>query len=334
MSTWKVLVVDDAEDIHQITRLALRRKSWLGRAIAVTSARSGAEARAIIESDASFACALVDVVMETDTAGLELCEFIRLRAPRTMRIILRTGQAGAAPAERVMNDYDIDYYLAKTEVTEERLYATLRACFRASQDIAALITVSSQLKALTLALQDPASTRQTLAGIMEKSLTFLEEKYGVRILFANAELPAKMAASEAPASTELDMAAAQRAVARAIEQSLPPMQLSAGPTVGLPEDAFVVVATALSPQRRAENSLGERMKRWLQGLVQPSDRENAVGFVGQWTSPPSARRQTEFLQDLELLVSNWRVADSSLRLQDSLARERIDQINNKQSGQP
>jgi CheY-like chemotaxis protein len=333
MSTWKVLVVDDAEDIHQITRLALRRKSWLGRPIAVTSARSGKEAREIIESDPTFACALVDVVMETDTAGLELCEFIRLRAPRTMRIILRTGQAGAAPAEKVMNDYDIDYYLAKTEVTEDRLYATLRACFRASQDIAALITVSAQLKALTLALQDPASTRETLAGIMEKSLTFLEEKYGIRILFVDGGLPAKAAASEASAATEVDMAAAQRAVALAIEQSLAPMQLHAGSTLGLPEDAFVVVATALTPQRRPENTLGERMKRWLQALVQPSERENAVGFVGQWKSPQSSRRQTEFLQDLELLVSNWRVADSSLRLQDSLARDRIDQIN-KQSGQP
>jgi CheY-like chemotaxis protein len=331
MSTWKVLVVDDAEDIHQITRLALRRKSWLGRPISVTSARSGKEAREIIEGDSSFACALVDVVMETDSAGLELCEFIRLRAPRTMRIILRTGQAGAAPAEKVMNDYDIDYYLAKTEVTEERLYATLRACFRASQDIAALLTVSSQLKALTLALQEPSSTRTTLAGIMEKSLSFLEEKYDIKVLFVNGEADAKTAPPP-EASTAVDMPAARRAVALAIEQALPPMQLHAGAPLGLPADTFVVVATALTTQRPAESTVTQRMKRWLQGLVQPSEREEAVGFVSQWKSAQPARRQTEFLQDLELLVSNWRVADSSHRLQDTLARDRIDHM--KRSGQP
>src|SRR5262245_6774415 len=96
---WNVLIVDDEEDVHGVTTLALKRKQWRGRTIALKSARSGKEAREILQNPAtpSFHCALVDVVMETNDAGLQLCDFIRATLPRTMRIILRTGQPGAAP---------------------------------------------------------------------------------------------------------------------------------------------------------------------------------------------------------------------------------------------
>src|SRR5262245_60297887 len=120
--SWNVLVVDDEEDVHSITKIALKRKTWRDRPIEVTSARGGAEAREILISPDRklFHGAIVDMVMESQDAGLRLCDFVRSVVPRTTRIILRTGQAGAAPTEQVMNDYDIDYYLAKTEVTEER----------------------------------------------------------------------------------------------------------------------------------------------------------------------------------------------------------------------
>src|SRR5262249_57227589 len=122
-AAWNVLVVDDEEDVHRITRLAMKRKSWRGLPIELTSARSAKEAQQMrLADERRFHCALVDVVMESSIAGLELCEFIRSNTARSTRIILRTGQPGVAPPERVLNEYDIDYYLAKTEVTEERLY--------------------------------------------------------------------------------------------------------------------------------------------------------------------------------------------------------------------
>ena len=64
---WNVLVVDDEEDVHDVTRLALKRKSWRGRPIVLTGARSAAEARTLLSSDDAprFHCALVDVVMES-----------------------------------------------------------------------------------------------------------------------------------------------------------------------------------------------------------------------------------------------------------------------------
>src|SRR4051794_34639722 len=117
-ATWNVLVVDDSEDMHDVTRLALKRKTWRGRRIALTHAMSGREARELLQrGEQNFHCALVDVVMESSHAGLELCDFIRSNLPRPLRIVLRTGQPGVAPPQQVMNDYDIDYYLAKPEVT-------------------------------------------------------------------------------------------------------------------------------------------------------------------------------------------------------------------------
>jgi len=44
---------------------------------------------------------LLDVIMETDQAGLDLVEFIRdTLKNETVRIILRTGQPGQAPSAR------------------------------------------------------------------------------------------------------------------------------------------------------------------------------------------------------------------------------------------
>jgi len=45
---------------------------------------------------------LIDVVMETDTAGLELCQYIREKMKNQLtRIYIRTGQPGIAPERTV-----------------------------------------------------------------------------------------------------------------------------------------------------------------------------------------------------------------------------------------
>ena len=131
---WNILVVDDEADVHTATQLALKYTTWKGRSFQITSAHSGEEATQLLSQDRTaaqnFDVAIVDVVMETDDAGLRLCEFIRQELSRSLRIILRTGQPGVAPEERILNDYDIDYYLSKGEVTKDRLFATVRACLR------------------------------------------------------------------------------------------------------------------------------------------------------------------------------------------------------------
>jgi CheY-like chemotaxis protein len=315
--SWNVLVVDDEEDVHNITKLALKRKTWRERPIVITSARSGKEARALLQSpDApNFQCALVDVVMETNDAGLQLCDFIRANIPRTTRLILRTGQPGAAPADQVLNDYDIDYYLAKTEVTPERLFVTLRACFRSSQDIHALVAVSGQLRAFTVALQDVKTTQASLVTIMADSLRFLEEKYAATIVFVHDQVKAN-----APAD-------ALAAVAKAHQKKLTPMELHGGEALGLPAGSYVVTTTQLAAANRAGPGVGDKVKRWFQNLLEEEAKEEAaVGLVVRFEHELAAKMTVEFQRDLDLFVANWRMAESSLRLQDKLARDRMAQV--------
>ncbi|MCD2486593.1 hypothetical protein LRN66_14520, partial [Staphylococcus aureus] len=75
-------------------------------------------------------------VMETDDAGLKLVDYIRRDLKEeTVRIILRTGQPGQAPERRVIVDYDINDYKAKTELTADKLFTSLTAALRAYQQL-------------------------------------------------------------------------------------------------------------------------------------------------------------------------------------------------------
>ena len=121
-----VLVVDDDQSVLDVTKLVLSRFRFEGLPIAVIEARSAAEARQILAVRQDIAVILLDVVMEQDDAGLVLVEHIRKDSNnQRIRIILRTGQAGFAPEYRVVQNYDINDYLAKSDSTQERLFVSL-----------------------------------------------------------------------------------------------------------------------------------------------------------------------------------------------------------------
>src|SRR5690242_19954721 len=109
---WRILVVDDEKDIHEVTQLALKRRTWRKRPFELVSCYSGLEARELLKVHPRnyFRVALIDVVMETQTAGLDLCHHLRSDFPSSLRIVLRTGQPGVAPEEKIINEYDIDSY--------------------------------------------------------------------------------------------------------------------------------------------------------------------------------------------------------------------------------
>ncbi len=74
--------------------------------------------------------------METDDAGLKLVEYIRDElGNRMIRLIIRTGQPGAAPERYVIDNFDIDDYKDKTELTATRLYTTVRSALKAYRDL-------------------------------------------------------------------------------------------------------------------------------------------------------------------------------------------------------
>lgn len=61
---WYVLLVDDDEQMHQITRLALNGFTFQGRPLDLISAMSGTEAQEKLGENDDIALALIDVVME------------------------------------------------------------------------------------------------------------------------------------------------------------------------------------------------------------------------------------------------------------------------------
>lgn len=133
---WRILVVDDDESIHQITRLVLADACIEQRKLDIVSAYSSKEAQEILANDDSFCMAFVDVVMETDHAGLELVEWIRKeKKNQAIRLILRTGQAGNAPEAKVIKEFDINDYKEKTDFTAGKMTTTVYASIRAYRDI-------------------------------------------------------------------------------------------------------------------------------------------------------------------------------------------------------
>ncbi len=136
---WSILIVDDDEAIHATTRMVLRGFTFQNRPVTFLSAASGREARSILEQDPEIAVVLLDVVMESDDAGLRLVRYIRETLGNTrIRIILRTGQPGQAPERDVILNYDINDYKSKAELTAQKLFTSVVAALRSYQDISSI----------------------------------------------------------------------------------------------------------------------------------------------------------------------------------------------------
>jgi len=152
---WRILVVDDDESVHQITRLVLAESIIEGRKLELVSAYSSKEAQEILADDDSFCMAFVDVVMETDHAGLELVEWIRKeKCNQAIRLVLRTGQAGTAPEAKVIREFDINDYKEKTDFTAGKMTTTVYASIRAYRDIMTIQRSLDAFKQLIVATHD------------------------------------------------------------------------------------------------------------------------------------------------------------------------------------
>ena len=134
---WKILVVDDEEDVHAVTRIALDNFSFRNKALEILDAYSAKEARQVVSQHPDIAVVFLDVVMETGSSGLELVDYIRndLRNQK-VRIVLRTGQPGEAPEKQVMERYGIDDYRLKTDLSADNLFSATVAGLRNYESIA------------------------------------------------------------------------------------------------------------------------------------------------------------------------------------------------------
>ena len=133
---WKVLIVDDEEEVHQVTKLALTNMRFDGRPLSFLDAYTGREGVALMRRNRDVAMVLMDVVMEDDEAGLRAIDRIRNElGNQQVRIVLRTGQPGQAPEQDVVTRYDINDYKEKTELTAKKLFTLTYTSLSLYQDL-------------------------------------------------------------------------------------------------------------------------------------------------------------------------------------------------------
>ncbi len=138
-AVWRVMIVDDDEDVHSTTTFALGNLDMQHRPLEFVHAYSAAEAREMLQEQTDIAVILLDVVMEQDDAGLHLVRYIRETLKLAdVRIILRTGQPGYAPEIDAIRDFDINDYKTKSELTRIKLYTTVTAAIRSYEQIRAI----------------------------------------------------------------------------------------------------------------------------------------------------------------------------------------------------
>jgi len=129
--TWKILVIDDEQSIHDITANALKSVVIDGRRLELISAVSAADAKIKLSENDDIALALVDVIMETPTAGLDLVNYIRKEmGNHLIRLVIRTGQPDEVPERDIIDQYDITDYKEKTELSVDKFYTVVRSSIR------------------------------------------------------------------------------------------------------------------------------------------------------------------------------------------------------------
>lgn len=176
---WRVLLVDDEPAVHEMSRLILSSLAFEGRGIELLSADSAAQARELLARHADVALTLLDVVMETDHAGIALVQHIReQRRDIDMQIVLRTGQPGVAPEGDLMGRYEINGYFLKTEITSQRLQSIVISALRGYRHARSLREQRSGLQtacaaALTHQPADLALAAE-LAGLDEREAVLMQ----------------------------------------------------------------------------------------------------------------------------------------------------------------
>jgi signal transduction histidine kinase len=184
---WKVAVIDDVEAVHDGTRFALYDFVLDGQGLELLSAYSSEQGRALLRDHPDIAVVLLDVVMETETAGLELVEYIRRTLKNeAVRIILRTGQPGQAPERDVIVNYDINDYKSKTELTAAKLFTALTAALRGYTQLHRMINTRRGLEIIidaTAHLGELRSLHRLAEGILTQLASLLDiECAGILVL--------------------------------------------------------------------------------------------------------------------------------------------------------
>ncbi len=174
---WQVMIIDDDADVHSATTFALSNVEIQNRPLAFLHAYSAQQAREILATEPHIAVILLDVVMEQQDEGLQLVHYIRDVLHRAeVRIILRTGQPGYAPEIDAIQQFDINDYKTKSELTRIKLYTVVTAAIRSYEQICTInasssgldkiLRASTELMSLTTLEDFTASVIQRIASLL------------------------------------------------------------------------------------------------------------------------------------------------------------------------
>jgi len=167
---WLVLIVDDEEEVHRLTRFVLADLHLDDRPVTFLSAYSAAGAEQILRDHPEVAVVLLDVVMEREDAGLRLVRTIREElGNQHVRIVLRTGQPGQAPRAEVIARYDINGYRCKADLTAQQLQSALLVALRSYRDIQTAVRAREGMRRI-LAAGSAFFAHQTDEGFADQVL--------------------------------------------------------------------------------------------------------------------------------------------------------------------
>jgi len=226
----RILIADDEPDIHAVSKLSLKALSKKCGPVEFISAYSGKQTLEMLEQYPDVGLILLDVVMESDRAGLEVCQAIRNDLGNSLvRILLRTGQPGVAPEQQTIETYDIDGYLAKSETSSSRLYTAARCALKSYQELVTLERHRAYLTAVSdcaMALNADMNSERMLGLVLQTVLSIcpaplvaldletFEHSHGPRRLFlhlaSSADTTESSLAAEAAKSRVQGVLATQR----------------------------------------------------------------------------------------------------------------------------
>ena len=133
---YKIVIADDEEEVHKMTKLVLRGFEMEGVKLQFFDTYSGRETIEFLEQNKNVAIVLLDIVMEEDDSGLQVIRYLRETLKNNLtRVVVRTGQPGKAPEEKIVVEYEVDDYKSKTELTVQKLYSMMHLCLRAHRNI-------------------------------------------------------------------------------------------------------------------------------------------------------------------------------------------------------
>ncbi len=176
-SVWKILLVDDDRGVHQAIKLALKFSTFENKSLEFISAYSAQEAKGVMREHSDIALIFLDVIMETQEAGLAFVQYIREEIRnKAVRIVILTGQPGEAPTESIVVQYDINDYKTKVELTQPKLFTTLVSSLRAYRDLLALEQSHQDLASSNVKLQQLNQNLEHLVTERTQELAKAKEK--------------------------------------------------------------------------------------------------------------------------------------------------------------